>query len=65
MEPYRSLQPHAGLLLPETERLAQRVLVLPTGTGIDADGIARLCHVIRSAIYQAPEVARKFQQLAS
>ena len=31
MEPYRSLQPNASLLLPETERLAPRIMVLPTG----------------------------------
>src|SRR6202043_4131884 len=34
MEPYRSLFPHAGLLLPETERLSHSVLVLPTGTAV-------------------------------
>jgi len=32
MEPYASLDPHAGLLLPQTERVAQRTLVLPSGT---------------------------------
>src|SRR5215213_10184890 len=35
MEPYRSYYPHAGLLLPETEALCQRTLLLPTGTAID------------------------------
>ena len=34
MEPYRSYFPHAGLLLPETERLTQRVMSLPTGTAV-------------------------------
>lgn len=61
MEPYRSLQPHAGLLLPETERLAQRVLALPTGTAMDAAAIARLGQVLRSAIAHAPEIARRLR----
>ncbi len=32
MEPYCSLYPHAGLMLPMTKQLADRVMVLPTGT---------------------------------
>src|ERR671923_182420 len=32
MEPYRSLNPQAGSVLPETERLTRRVLSLPSGT---------------------------------
>jgi len=34
MEPYRSLYPHAGLMLPKTQQLADRVIVLPTGTAM-------------------------------
>ena len=34
MEPYRSYFPHAGLLLPNTERVASGVLCLPTGTAV-------------------------------
>jgi dTDP-4-amino-4,6-dideoxygalactose transaminase len=47
MEPYRSLQPNAGLLLPETERIAARVIVLPTGETVSKDNIHRICEVIR------------------
>jgi dTDP-4-amino-4,6-dideoxygalactose transaminase len=36
MEPYKTLFPHAGLLLPNTTRVAERVIVLPTGTAVDA-----------------------------
>jgi len=61
MEPYRSLQPHAGLLLPVTEKLTQRVMALPTGTGIDEAGIVRLCHILRSAVGNAPEIARRLR----
>jgi dTDP-4-amino-4,6-dideoxygalactose transaminase len=48
MEPYRSLQPNAGLLLPETERVAARVIVLPTGQTITAEIIADICRIIKS-----------------
>lgn len=50
MEPYRSYFPHAGLLLPETERMTQRVLCLPSGTGVDAAGISTICQIIRVAL---------------
>lgn len=32
MKPYRDLYPHAGLVLPGTQEVADRVIVLPTGT---------------------------------
>jgi dTDP-4-amino-4,6-dideoxygalactose transaminase len=49
MEPYRSLQPNAGLLLPETERIAARVIVLPTGQTVEVETVARVCEIIRDA----------------
>ncbi|MFM6001897.1 MAG: DegT/DnrJ/EryC1/StrS family aminotransferase, partial [Sphaerospermopsis kisseleviana] len=50
MQPYRSYFPHAGLLLPETEKLGQRVLVLPTGTAISEEDIGKICEIIRLII---------------
>jgi dTDP-4-amino-4,6-dideoxygalactose transaminase len=50
MEPYRSYFPHAGLLLPETERLCQRVLILPTGTAISEQDVREVCKIIRLAV---------------
>jgi dTDP-4-amino-4,6-dideoxygalactose transaminase len=47
MEPYRSYFPHAGLLLPETEKLGQRVLVLPTGTAISEEDIFTISNIIK------------------
>ena len=46
MEPYRSYFPHARLLLPQTERLAGRVLSLPTGTAVGPDEIGRVCELL-------------------
>jgi dTDP-4-amino-4,6-dideoxygalactose transaminase len=57
MEPYRSYFPHAGLLLPETERLAGRVLVLPTGTAVGAEDIEKLCRIIRTVVRDGASVS--------
>ena len=46
MKPFRELFPHAGLLLPNTETVAHRVIVLPTGTALPrgaAETIAQIC----------------------
>ncbi|MEQ9407463.1 MAG: aminotransferase class I/II-fold pyridoxal phosphate-dependent enzyme [Fuerstiella sp.] len=53
MEPYRSLQPHASLLLSTTEKVAARVFLLPTGTSISADMVQRVCEVIRGRLIQS------------
>ncbi len=50
MEPYRSYFPHAGLLLPNTEVLCSRVLVLPTGTTVTPDDIGSVCRIIKTAL---------------
>ena len=49
MEPYRSLQPNASLILPETERIAARVVVLPTGQTVEEETVGRVCEIIRNA----------------
>lgn len=49
MQPYRSYFPHAKLLLPETDRLALRIIVLPTGTAIGPAEVENICEIIRSA----------------
>lgn len=56
MEPYRSFFPHAGLLLPVTERVASRVLCLPTGTAVDENQIASICALLRTIVSNGPEV---------
>ena len=47
MEPYRSFFPHASLLLPETERLARTIVVLPTGTAINEADASAICDTVR------------------
>jgi dTDP-4-amino-4,6-dideoxygalactose transaminase len=49
MEPYRTMQPDAWKHLPETERVAARVIVLPTGQAVDEETVRRVCRIIRKA----------------
>lgn len=63
MEPYRSYFPYSHLMLPETEKVVQRVLVLPTGTTIMPDHISTICSIIRTAIENFPQVKEKLQSL--
>ncbi len=46
MQPYRDLFPNAGVLLPQTRAVAERVVVLPTGTAVTPDD----CRVIAQII---------------
>ncbi len=62
MEPYRSHFPHAGLLLPVTEHISQRVLSMPTGTAVSADDIREVCAIIRLAVDHAAEIADRLKQ---
>lgn len=47
MKPYRELYPDAGLLLPNTQRVADRVVVLPTGTTMSTEMVDKVASVIR------------------
>lgn len=46
MLPYRELYPHAGLLLTNTQKISDRVIVLPTGTAVTREDISLICQVI-------------------
>jgi dTDP-4-amino-4,6-dideoxygalactose transaminase len=65
MEPYRSYYPNAGLLLPETERMTDRVICLPTGTTINQKDIQKICHIIRLVIEHGAEIDSKLLKSAS
>ncbi len=62
MEPYRSLQPNSALLLPETERVAARVMVLPTGQAVTPEVIQTICAILRSALAQSASVRTALAQ---
>jgi dTDP-4-amino-4,6-dideoxygalactose transaminase len=56
MEPYRSLQPNASLLLPETERMAARIMLLPTGQTISVETVEVICELIQGAFQDSGAV---------
>jgi dTDP-4-amino-4,6-dideoxygalactose transaminase len=62
MEPYSSCFPQAGLLLPETERLSQRTLCLPTGSAVGPDEVSVICEIIRTVISQGTEARERILQ---
>jgi dTDP-4-amino-4,6-dideoxygalactose transaminase len=62
MEPYRSYFPHAGLLLPETQKLTHNVLVLPTGTAITHEEITQICQIIQIVIDCQAKISEKGTQ---
>ncbi len=61
MEPYASLDPDAGARLPETERVAARVIVLPTGQAVSVADINLICAIIRAALAQAPAIRARLR----
>lgn len=48
MQPYRELYPWADTLLPHTKAVAEKVVVLPTGTAIKESDVDTVCSVFRS-----------------
>lgn len=61
MEPYRSYFPHAGLLLPHTEALTERVLSLPSGTAVGPAEIARCCRIMQLAVEHSDVVVKQLR----
>jgi dTDP-4-amino-4,6-dideoxygalactose transaminase len=58
MEPYCSLDPLASERLQWTERLVNRILILPTGTAVSTSDIELIATLIRIAV-QEPEECRR------
>lgn len=65
MEPYSSFFPHAALVLPETEKLCRRVMVLPNGTSVGEQAITKICEIVRTAVSNATEVRARLAALPS
>jgi len=61
MEPYRSYFPHAGLLLPVTERIAGRVISLPTGSVLGEEEVRKICHVIQFIVDNGGEISSRLK----
>ena len=50
MKPYCDIFPHANLLLQNTESVADRVVVLPSGAAVNTDAIVTISDVIKQII---------------
>jgi dTDP-4-amino-4,6-dideoxygalactose transaminase len=59
MEPYRTLFPDAGLHLPNTEQIAERVMVLPNGATIGETEIDAITDILATAVEHAEPIRRK------
>jgi len=59
MEPYRSLFPNAGSHLPVTERIANRLLSLPTWTSMDEQKISKVCDIIKYCVAHTSKLKSK------
>lgn len=53
MKPFKELFPHAGLLLPNTQLVADRVIVLPTGNAMTVESVRIVCNIIRFSLESA------------
>jgi dTDP-4-amino-4,6-dideoxygalactose transaminase len=62
MEPYRSFFPHAGLLLPNTEKIAEQVMILPNGTALQEKDVRKICEVIKFVISNEFEIGKEWRK---
>ena len=63
MQPYKAYFPHASLLLPETVKLAERIICLPTGTSIGEAEIRKVDALLRFCIANAVEIKQRIAAL--
>ncbi len=64
MPPYRFSPPAGGWHLPATERVCDRVMVLPTGTAVTVEDIEQAGRLMREILDQAPKVRSALQAVA-
>ena len=62
MEPYNSLFPNANQVLPQTERVAARVITLPTGQSVTPEIIRTVCDLIHVAFENGNEIRALLQE---
>ncbi len=62
LAPYSSKYPHAGEHLAVTEKVANRVLQLPTGTSITSDEIEQICALLAWIIQHADEISAQLKK---
>ena len=65
MEPYASSFQSSGRSLPETDRIVERVLVLPTGPEVTEEMIRTICRLIDFCVTNASEIDAEFEPTAA
>jgi dTDP-4-amino-4,6-dideoxygalactose transaminase len=65
IEPYKSYYPNAGLALPVTENISERVLSLPTGTAVKPKDIFKVCDIIRFILDNSDNIAKNIKMKGS
>jgi dTDP-4-amino-4,6-dideoxygalactose transaminase len=63
MEPYKSYQPYASLLVPVTEKLVKRVLTLPNGTSISEGHIHKIGQIFHYVLANANEISSNMHNI--
>lgn len=63
MEPYRTLYPRAAARLPHTDAVTERLLVLPTGTGVSLSEVHRLCGLIERMVRLGADLRERIASL--
>jgi len=48
--------PHVQLVLPETEKLCRRVMLLPTGAAVNRDTVSQVFRIIGIAVAHAADI---------
>lgn len=61
MEPYKSYFPNAGLMLPVTEDILDRVICLPTGTAMNREMVRRTAALIRFMIKRSKSIRKQLE----
>jgi len=64
MEPYRSSRPVREQVLPVTERAAEQMLTLPTGTAVGPSEVAAVCELLRFVVHRGPEISAALRKQA-
>ncbi len=64
MRPYREKYPHVGALLPQTEALCARVMLLPTGTAMNAEDVSAVAGLLRFCVQQAQAIAARLGSIS-
>ena len=65
MEPYRSEMHDVSRRLPVTERLAETVLTLPSGTAVAPEAVLAICKLVRFVVECAEEISSRLKERAA